>query len=119
MVETVSKPRIIKVKDLFNANGEKNVRVDAVVKPQVADELQKTKAQLFLAKNEQITKAAKDLKDLLTLKFDKNEYEIKYKGDTGEPYMQIQNYSGYSLDTIKAELDEIRELKQWLDSLGL
>ena len=119
-----------KVTNLFNMLANKNIipakqpedksnLVDAQVKLQMADELTKTKVQLYLAKNETITKAARELRELLTIKLGNNECEIQYKADTGEPFVYIKNFRGYSIDTIKLELDEVRKLKQWLTDIGM
>jgi hypothetical protein len=93
--------------------------VEPLVKPQMADELMRTKVQLYLAKNESITKAAKELRELMMIKLDGNDCEIKYKTDTGEPFLEICNFAGYSYNHIKLELESVRKLKQWLNDIGM
>lgn len=97
----------------------KSSPVEPLVKPQMADELTKTKVQLYLAMNENIAKEAKELRGLMMIKLDGNDCEIKYKTDTGEPFLNIRNFTGYSLDNIKFELESVRKLKQWLNDIGI
>jgi hypothetical protein len=117
LLDLLKKKKIIE--DTKKPENKSNL-VDAVVKPQVADESTMNKLQLFLAKNESITKGVADLNKLLTYKCGDKECKVQFHETTGIPYVKITEGISFSYyHWVKLELDDLRQVIKWLKDVGI